>query len=58
MYIQTTLGPIPLLGATMTDEKERKIARAAALRDMPRWGLEAIPENLPRYFAMIREALK
>ena len=55
--IPTPVGPVPLLGATMTDEREREIAVAAALRSMPRFGLEPTVDNLPAYYAKVREVL-
>ena len=55
--IQTPLGIAPLIGSTMTPEREREIATAAALRDMPRLGLEPDVRNLAAYFRMVREVL-
>lgn len=55
--VLTPVGRVPLIGCTMTDEREREVARTCALRDMPRWGLEPVEENLAAYFAMVREAL-
>lgn len=51
------IGRVPLLGVTMTDEREREITVAAALRSMPRFGFEPSVENLPAYFAKVREVL-
>lgn len=41
----------------MTDEREREIAVTAALRSMPRFGLEAAADNLPAYYAKVRAGL-
>lgn len=62
MQRYTTLIPspmdvVPIVGATMSPEREREIARAAALQDMPRFGLEPCERNLARYHALVREAL-
>ena len=55
--ILTPVGAVALLGSTMTPEREREVAKAAALRDMPRMGLEPSVNNLEKYFAMVREVL-
>ena len=55
--ISTPIGRVPLLGVTMTDEREREITVADALRSMPRFGFEPSVENLPAYFAKVREVL-
>ena len=55
--IPTPVGRVPLLGATMTDEREREVAVAAALRSMPRFGLEPTVDNLPAYYVKVREVL-
>lgn len=56
-YAPIILGIAPLIGSTMTPEREREIATTAALRDMPRLGLEPDARNLAAYFRMVREVL-
>ena len=55
--VPTPFGRVPLIGAAMSPEREREIARESALRGMPSFGLEPVEENLGRYYAMVREAL-
>lgn len=43
------VGPVPFLGCTMTDEREREITRAAALRNMHKFGLEPCDANLSAF---------
>ena len=50
-------GAIPVVGRTMTDEREREIVRSSALRNMHKYGLESKDENLPEYFRRVREEL-
>lgn len=49
--------PMPFIGCTMTDEREKEITRTAALRNMHKFGLEPCEANLPEYFRRAREAL-
>lgn len=49
--------PIPFIGCTMTDDREKEIARSSALRNMHKFGLEACEKNLPEYFRRVREVL-
>ena len=55
--IPSPMGAVPLVGATMTPEREREIARATALRNMPSFGLEPCEGNLARYYQLVGEAL-
>lgn len=55
--VQTPVGRVPFLGSTMTPEREREIAKAAALRRMPEFGLEPCEANLPVYYQMVRDLL-
>lgn len=55
--ILTPVGSVDFWGSTTTPEREREVAKAATLRDMPRMGLEPSVDNLEKYFAMIREVL-
>lgn len=49
--------PIPFVGCTMTDEREKEITRTAALRNMHKFGLEPCEANLTEYFRRVREVL-
>jgi hypothetical protein len=51
------VGPVPYIGCTMTDDREKEIARTAALRNMHKFGLEPCEANLPEYFRRAREAM-
>lgn len=55
--IQTPLQRVPFIGSTMSPEREREITRAAALRNMHKFGLEPCEENLGKYFRRAREEL-
>lgn len=55
--IPSPMGAVSLVGATMTPEREREIARVAALCDMPSFGLKPCDSNLARYYQLVREAL-
>jgi hypothetical protein len=54
--LDTPVGRIPFLGFTMTDEREREIIVAQALRNMPKYGLEATADSLDEYFRRVQEA--
>lgn len=49
--------PLPYIGSTMTDDREKEIARSSALRNMHKFGLEPCEANLPEYFRTVREVL-
>lgn len=55
--VPSPVGAVPLMGTTMTPEREREIARVAALRSMQDFGLEPCESNLARYYRLVREAL-
>lgn len=55
--VLTPLGLVHFLGSTMTPEREQEIVTAQALRNMPRFGLEAAEENLDEYFRRVKEVL-
>lgn len=55
--IQTPLGRVPFIGATMTPEREREITRSAALRNMHKLGLSPHEENLSEYYRRVRKLL-
>lgn len=55
--VPTPMGHVPFMGSTMSPEREKEITRAAALRSMPRFGLEPSEDNLDEYFRRVREVL-
>ena len=56
--VQTPVGRVPMIGATMSPEREREVQREAALHSMVSFGLEPSEDNIPEYFRIIREVLK
>ena len=57
LVLQTPLGAAPLIGATMSPEREREVAKVNALRNMPAFGLEPVEANLGKYYDMVWEVL-
>ena len=55
--MDSPVGPVPFLGATMTPEREREVQTAAALRSMPTFGLEPVEANLVLYYQLVRKML-
>lgn len=55
--IISPVGLVPYHGNTMTNEREREVARAAALRNMHKLGLEPCEDNIPEYYRRVKEAL-